>query len=72
MRVPGMHAMFDDEMVIVWNESTSNMGSGYYPSVATLLGGDPMAKEWTTIIHGTPTVGPAVNVHLVRGGGGTC
>lgn len=71
-RFPAMHTMFDDEMLIVWNESTSNMGSGYYPSVATLLGGDPMDKEWTTVIHGTPIAGPAVDVHLVTGGGGTC
>jgi hypothetical protein len=71
-RFPAMHAVFDDEMLIVWNESTSNMGSGYYPSVATLLGGDPMDKEWKTVIHGTPIAGPAVDVHLVTGGGGTC
>jgi hypothetical protein len=72
MRFPGMHVVFDDEMLIVWNESVSNMGSGYYPSVATLLGGDPMDKKWTTLIHGTPNTGPAVDVHLVTRGGGTC
>jgi hypothetical protein len=71
-RFPGMHTIFDDELLINWNDSTSNMGSGYYPSVATLLGGDPLDKEWKTGIHGTPTAGPAVDVHLVTGGGGTC
>ena len=66
-----MHGGFNDEMVLLWKES-SNMGVQFYPSVATLLGGDPLEKRWSTTLHGNPAVGPAVNLHLVTGGGGAC
>ena len=71
-RDPSMHAIFDDEILLVWDGSTSNMGAAFYPSVATVLGGDPFDAEWQTVIHGTPTAGPAVTLHLVDGGGGPC
>jgi hypothetical protein len=71
-RFPAMHAMGDDELLLAWTESASNMGSSYYPSLATLLGGDPIGKTWQTLIHGTPTAGPSVDLRLVNGGGGTC
>ncbi|HEY6798625.1 MAG TPA: hypothetical protein VI248_28440 [Kineosporiaceae bacterium] len=71
-RFPGMHAPFDDEMLIVWDDNVSNMGSEFYPSIATLLGGDTLGQEWKTVIHGTPSAGPAVDVHLVGEGGGAC
>jgi len=71
-RYPGMHTMFDDELVLHWHDNTSNMGKGYYPSVATLLGGDPLEREWATIGHSTPGLRPVFDVHLVTGGGGTC
>lgn len=71
-RYPSMHALFDDEMLLVWNESASNMGAAFYPSAATVLGGDGFDDEWQTVIHGTPTAGPAVDLHLVDGGGEAC
>jgi hypothetical protein len=72
MRYPGMHTMFDDELVLFWHDNTSNMGKDYYPSVATLLGGDPLGKTWATVGHATPGLRPVFDVHLVTGGGGTC
>jgi hypothetical protein len=72
MRYPGMHTMFDDELVLLWHDNSSNMGKDYYPSVATLLGGDPLGKEWATVGHATPGLRPVFDVHLVTGGGGTC
>ena len=71
-RFPGMHTQFDDELILLWTESTSNMGKAYYPSIATLLGGDPLGSTWETLLHGTPGSGPPVNLHLVTGGGGAC
>ncbi|MGW2892827.1 hypothetical protein ACWDDN_47560 [Streptomyces griseoruber] len=71
-RVPSMHAPFNDELVLKWSSSMSNMGTAYYPSIATLLGGDPLGRTWETILHGTPSAGPSVDLRLVSGGGGTC
>jgi hypothetical protein len=71
-RFPSMHAQFDDELLLSWREGVNNMGRGFYPSVATLLGGDPLARTWETVIHGTPTAGPGVDLHFVKGGGGAC
>jgi hypothetical protein len=71
-RIPAMHAQFDDELIILWSNGSSNMGDAYYPSIATLLGGDPLGSTWQTVIHGTPTSGPSVTLHLVTGGGGAC
>lgn len=71
-RFPAMHTAFDDELVLAWTDSASNMGAAYYPSLATLLGGDPIGRTWETHIHGTPSAGPPANQHLVMGGGGTC
>ncbi|MFD8396573.1 hypothetical protein ACFV2N_47280 [Streptomyces sp. NPDC059680] len=70
-RVPSMHSLFDDELVLNWS-GPSNMGSSFYPSIATLLGGDPLGQTWVTYIHGTPWTGPSVSLHLVSGGGGNC
>ncbi|MDX3524298.1 hypothetical protein [Streptomyces scabiei] len=71
-RVSSMHAAFDDELLLKWSSSVSNMGHAYYPSVATLLGGDPLGRTWETGLHGTPSAGPPVTLRLVSGGGGTC
>ncbi len=35
------------------------MGSAYYPSVATLMGADPLQGQWDVMQHGTPTSGRA-------------
>jgi hypothetical protein len=69
-RQPSMHAAFDDEMLAVWNQSASNMGRAFYPSIATLLGGDPLGKRWVAFIHGAPTSGPALRLRLVAARGG--
>jgi hypothetical protein len=71
-RFPGMHTQFDDELILLWTESTSNMGKEYYPSIATLLGGDPLGSTWETLPHATPGTGPSVTLHFVTGGGGAC
>jgi hypothetical protein len=71
-RVSSMHAAFDDELLLEWSSDASNMGHAYYPSIATLLGGDPLGRTWETLLHGTPSAGPPVNLRLVSGGGGTC
>ncbi|MFE7766274.1 hypothetical protein [Streptomyces sp. NPDC057438] len=71
-RHPSMHAAFDDELVLRWHNGASNMGRAYYPSIATLLGGDPLGRTWQAGLHGTPTAGPDLNLRLVSGGGGTC
>lgn len=71
-RFPSMHGEFDDQLLLTWHEDVSNMGDGYYPSVATLLGGNPLDPTWETAIHGNPTAGPAVDLRLVKGGGGAC
>ncbi|MCZ0997498.1 hypothetical protein O1M63_04135 [Streptomyces mirabilis] len=71
-RVPSMHGAFDDELILIWSSDLSNMGDAYYPSVATLLGGDPFGRTWETTLHGTPSDGPAVDLRLVNGGGKTC
>ncbi len=70
-RHPSMHWAFSDELVLHW-ASGSNMGYAYYPSIATLLGGDPLGRTWQTTLHGVPTRGPSVDLRLVSGGGGTC
>ncbi|WNZ07024.1 hypothetical protein [Streptomyces sp. 11x1] len=71
-RFSSMHAAFDDELLLRWSSSVSNMGHAYYPSIATLLGGDPLGRTWETTLHGTPSAGPSVTLRLVSGGGGTC
>ncbi|WP_159056224.1 hypothetical protein [Streptomyces sp. DSM 15324] len=71
-RVASMHAPFNDELVLQWSSGMSNMGAAYYPSIATLLGGDPLGRTWETILHGTPSAGPSVDLRLVSGGGATC
>lgn len=63
-RVSSMHADFDDEMVLAWDASSSGMGDGFYPSVATLMGHDPLAQDWTVIQHGTPVSGPLLELQL--------
>ncbi|WP_217178965.1 hypothetical protein [Streptomyces sp. AC495_CC817] len=71
-RAFSMHTPFDDELLLRWSSDVSNMGSAYYPNIATLLGGDPLGRTWETMIHGTPSAGPPVDLRLVSGGGGTC
>ncbi|GAB3075892.1 hypothetical protein [Nocardioides zeae] len=71
-RYPSMHADFDDEMLLTWDESTSNMGAAFYPSMATLMGADPLGDQWEVDIHGTPTAGPSLRLVRVEGGGGAC
>ncbi|MBP5872735.1 hypothetical protein QBB33_40920 [Streptomyces scabiei] len=71
-RYPSMHVAYDDELVLRWKSGASNMGHAYYPSIATLLGGDPLGRTWQAGLHGTPTAGPRLDLRLVSGGGGTC
>lgn len=59
-RDPSMHVDFDDELVLIWGESFSGMGEGFYPSVATLMDADPLSPTWQVTPHGTPTSGPAL------------
>jgi hypothetical protein len=70
-RAPSMHVEFGDELVLNWAEG-SNMGAEFYPSVATLLGVDPLAGSWTAGLHGNPINGPELVLHTVTGGGGPC
>lgn len=71
-RYPSMHADFDDEMLLTWANGSSDMGAELYPSMATVLGGDPLDDTWMPMIHGTPTAGPSFELHVVEGGGGAC
>lgn len=69
-RSPSMHVAYDDDLVLKWKNGASTMGRAYSPSIATLLGGDPLDRTWHARLHGTPTAGPGVTLRLV--GGGTC
>ena len=72
-RYPSMHVPFDDELVLrSWDRDVSNMGAALFPSAATLLGLDPPGATWETALHGNPTAGPAMTLHVVEGGGGAC
>ena len=71
-RYPSMHSPFDDEMLLKWSDDVSNMGRELFPSVATLLGLEPLEQAWETSLHGNPTAGPAVVLSVVEGGGGAC
>ena len=66
-RVPSMHVPYDDEMIVAWNDSSSGMGSAFFPSVATVLGHDPLGNTWDVVQHGTPNSGPALTLHLADG-----
>ncbi|MFL6089628.1 MAG: hypothetical protein ACJ71Z_05760 [Aeromicrobium sp.] len=66
-RVPSMHVTHDDEMILAWNDSSSAMGRAFYPSVATVLGHDPLGKTWDVVQHGTPNSGPALTLRLGDG-----
>lgn len=63
-RVPSMHTAGDDELVLSWGPDSSGMGSSFYPSVATLMGADPLGQQWQVTQHGTPTSGPALDLTL--------
>lgn len=71
-RFPSMHAPFDDELLLKWNDDVSNMGGELFPSAATLLGLEPLDATWETSLHGNPLAGPVVLLELVEGGGGAC
>lgn len=71
-RHPSMHVPFGDELVLLWSSDLSNMGSAWYPSVATLFGEDPLGDRWEAFLHGNPVYGPALDLRLVDGGGGSC
>lgn len=71
-RRPSMHTPFDDQLIARWNASASDMGTAFYPSVATLLGRDPLGPVWVAQIHGVPSAGPSLRLRLVTGGGGRC
>jgi hypothetical protein len=71
-RMPSMHVPYDDELVFEWNESSSGMGSDFYPSVATVMGKDPLARTWQVSQHGTPTSGPSLKLALSDGPITTC
>lgn len=59
-RYPSMHTSFDDELVLSWSDSSSGMGAGFFPSVATLMDADPLAATWEVGQHGNPVSGPAL------------
>lgn len=61
---PSMHAAWDDELVFSWSESSSGMGNAFYPSVATLMGADPVQGTWEVMQHGTPMSGPMLDLTL--------
>jgi hypothetical protein len=48
------------------------MGTEFYPSVATLLGKNPLGSVWRARIHGVPSAGPALDLRFVTGGGSSC
>ncbi len=66
-RVPSMHVPHDDELILAWNDSSSGMGNSFYPSVATVLGHDPLGTTWDVVQHGTPDSGPALTLRLADG-----
>ena len=66
-RRPSMHTAFDDEMVLAWNDSVSNMGTEFFPSVATLYGADDLGQTWTSTPHANPTSGPTLIVTRTAG-----
>lgn len=59
-RDPSMHTSFDDELVLHWADSSSGMGAGFFPSVATLMDADPLAATWEVGQHGNPVSGPGL------------
>jgi hypothetical protein len=71
-RAPSMHGPFDDQLVLHWNEWNSGMGVGFYPSLATLAGEDPLADTWEVVQHLDPVLGPSLSLRLVDGGGAPC
>jgi hypothetical protein len=71
-RRPSMHAPFDDELIARWSSSASDMGTEFYPSVATLIGKDRLGAVWKARIHGVPNLGPALDLRFVSGGGSRC
>jgi hypothetical protein len=71
-RVPSMHVPFDDELILQWNESSSGMGSDFYPSIATVMGRDRLTPTWTVTQHGNPSSGPSLTLRLASGHVSTC
>jgi hypothetical protein len=67
VRVPSMHALHNDEMVLEWDESSSGMGAEFYPSVATVMGHDPLGKTWEVTQHGVPDSGPSLKLRIAKG-----
>lgn len=67
-RYPSMHMPFQDTVVLAWSRDSSGMGSGLYPSLATLFGHDPLRKRWSIVQHGAPSAGPALSLSLARPG----
>lgn len=63
-RQPSMHADFDDELELEWARSSSGMGQSFFPSVATLMGGDPIGATWQVAQHGTPSAGPGLDLKV--------
>ncbi|MDR6573564.1 MULTISPECIES: hypothetical protein [unclassified Curtobacterium] len=63
-RQPSMHAAFDDELELAWASSSSGMGHEFFPSVATLMGADPIGAVWEVTQHGTPSAGPGLDLKV--------
>lgn len=63
-RFPGMHVPFADQQVLGWENGSSGMGSAFYPSLATLMGHDPLGRAWRVSQHGIPSTGPALRLRL--------
>jgi hypothetical protein len=63
-RFPGMHVPFADQQVLGWGNGSSGMGSAFYPSLATLMGHDPLGRAWRVDQHGIPSTGPALRLRF--------
>ena len=65
-RRPGMHVPFQDALVFVWSRDSSGMGTGLYPSLASLFGHGATGKRWKIVQHGVPSAGPALSLSFAR------
>lgn len=65
-RHPGMHMPFQDALVFAWSRDVSGMGTGLYPSLASLFGHGAPGKRWKIVQHGVPSAGPALSLSLAR------
>jgi hypothetical protein len=70
-RVPNMHGGNDDELVVWWSASTSDMATGFYIAPAMLMI-QGMMKQYVALPHGNPMYAPSITLDVVKSGGGAC